>query len=189
MGLEGILLYSVRAIRFALAVELCWLLGYAVAARGWSQACRRQQKRWFWPRSIFVGYMAALLQITVVRSGIDWQNIWQLHDAGTVQLIPLYYTWQQLDVGWWNFIYPVCGNILWFVPFGFLLPCLGSGLKRWQAVLVCGLLLSFGIECLQWIFGSGVSDIDDIIFNGMGALLGYWIGAACRKNSKNFFVL
>lgn len=100
MGLEGILLYSVRAIRFALAAELCWLLGYAAAARGWSQACRQQQKRWFWPRSIFVGYMAALLQITVVRSGIDWQNIRQLHDAGTVQLIPLYYTWQQLDVGW-----------------------------------------------------------------------------------------
>lgn len=63
----------------------------------------------------------------------------------------------------------------------FCCPVWATVSSAWQTVLVCGLLLSLGIECLQWIFGSGVSDIDDIIFNGMGALLGYWIGVVCRK--------
>ena len=49
---------------------------------------------------------------------------------------------------------------------------------RWGTlpkVALTGAGLSLGIEVMQWVLGSGISDIDDVIFNVAGAVLGYWL--------------
>lgn len=40
-----------------------------------------------------------------------------------------------------------------------------------------GLLFSFAIELLQYVFGTGISELDDLILNSLGA----WIGAVPGK--------
>ncbi|MBQ1410546.1 MAG: VanZ family protein [Oscillospiraceae bacterium] len=42
---------------------------------------------------------------------------------------------------------------------------------------VWGFLLSLGIETLQFVLGSGISELDDLILNTIGAVMGY--GLAC----------
>lgn len=183
MDLQGIVVYSVRALRFALAVELVWLLLLYWRRRNQNGEQLTQQRQYDGKRCILVFYLAALLQITVIRGGLHVQTILAMpHNSSTVQLVPLFYTIQQAKAGWWAVVYPVCGNLLWFLPLGYLLPQLSARRwQKWQHSLWCGLLLSCTIEVLQWLLGSGISDIDDVLFNGLGALLGYGIFVARKK--------
>lgn len=186
MGLEGILLYSARALRFAIGIELVWLLLYYWRWRNWSQAQRQEQQCYFGLRCAFIFYLAALVQITVIRGGIGFNDLLTApHDGSTIQLVPLVYTLQQAKAGWWAIIYPVCGNLLWFAPLGYLLPQIAAKhWSSWQHSALCGLLLSCSIEMLQWLFGSGVSDIDDVLFNVLGALLGYTVFTILKKQKQ-----
>ena len=63
-------------------------------------------------------------------------------------------------------------NILLFVPLGFLLPAIWEEYDSLKKVLLIGLGLSFMIEILQ-IFTFRLTDIDDLITNTAGAILGY----------------
>lgn len=175
MSFDGIILYSMRACRFAIFIECLWFGFSFWRCRHWSGEQKQERRTVFIWRCLLVFYLAALIQITIIRGGIGVSSFLAApHDSSTIQLVPLIYTMQQTAAGWWAVIYPVCGNIIWFLPLGFLLPqanlCLG---QRWYSILCCGFLLSFSIELLQWIFGSGVSDIDDIIFNSIGVLIGF----------------
>lgn len=65
------------------------------------------------------------------------------------------------------------GNIGMFLPVG-LLPALLWRKPRWWKALLTGFLTSFFIEFIQFFIGRN-SDIDDVLLNTMGALLGYWL--------------
>ncbi|MDF2544068.1 MAG: teicoplanin resistance protein VanZ [Herbinix sp.] len=65
----------------------------------------------------------------------------------------------------------VVGNIVIFIPLGIYL----SLFKKDRRVLINLLficLVSIFIEIIQWVLGIGVSDIDDIILNGLSGFLG-----------------
>ncbi|MCG2618145.1 VanZ family protein [Terrimonas sp. NA20] len=65
------------------------------------------------------------------------------------------------------------GNILGFVPLGFLLPLVFF--RRGRLVLTVGtiFLISFLFESVQRYTGLGVFDVDDLLLNTVGGLLGY----------------
>ncbi len=63
-------------------------------------------------------------------------------------------------------------NILLFIPLGIFS---SLAIKRMRNILLCslaGLGFSFCIESLQYITGRGVFQVDDILTNGLGMLLG-----------------
>ena len=64
-------------------------------------------------------------------------------------------------------------NILLFVPFGYLLPLLRKRADRWRKVVLCGFVLSLGIELIQLVTHLGMFDLDDLMNNTLGALLGW----------------
>jgi len=72
------------------------------------------------------------------------------------------------------------GNVLAFVPFGFILPIIGKRLRSMWKVTVLGFLLSLSVELLQLIFKVGCCDVDDLLLNTLGALLGYILFAICN---------
>lgn len=61
-------------------------------------------------------------------------------------------------------------NILVFIPFGFIFPG-----KRWKWLLLTAVLLSAGIEAVQYTFNLGWCEIDDVISNALGAAIGFGI--------------
>lgn len=63
-------------------------------------------------------------------------------------------------------------NVLMFVPIGLLLGVGIKGLKWWNALLV-GACLSILIEVLQFVFKKGFSEVDDVMHNTLGCLIGY----------------
>ena len=66
-------------------------------------------------------------------------------------------------------------NVLLFVPLGILLPLLWDRFKNPFRTTLFGLLLSVGIEVLQ-LFTYRATDINDLITNTLGTLIGWIIG-------------
>ena len=65
-------------------------------------------------------------------------------------------------------------NAVMFAPFGFLLPVLWRGCRKWSVTTLAGFLLSLTIEILQ-MFCFRATDVDDLLMNTLGALLGYFL--------------
>lgn len=66
-------------------------------------------------------------------------------------------------------------NIILFMPFGFLLPAVWREYRSLRKIALAGFLLSLFIELLQ-IFTFRLTDVDDLITNTGGTMLGYDIG-------------
>ena len=74
-------------------------------------------------------------------------------------------------------------NILLFVPFGLTLPfCLKRYPVRTTVLAAVG--FSMMIELIQLAFGLGLCEIDDVIFNTLGAAFGT-LAFACLRGRKN----
>jgi glycopeptide antibiotics resistance protein len=67
----------------------------------------------------------------------------------------------------------IAGNIVGFIPLGILFPLLFVGLRRlWRTALMV-FLVSLGFEVTQLVTGIGIFDIDDLILNVTGGIIGY----------------
>ena len=80
---------------------------------------------------------------------------------------------QQLGIE--SFIVNIFGNILAFAPFGFLLPIITPENRKWIKLALITFLFSLTIELLQLVFKVGIFDVDDLLMNTLGGLLGYFI--------------
>jgi glycopeptide antibiotics resistance protein len=65
------------------------------------------------------------------------------------------------------------GNIVGFIPLGFLLPLLFPLCRRWWRTFAAIFLISLGFETVQLLTGLGIFDVDDLILNVMGGLIGF----------------
>ncbi len=125
---------------------------------------------------VFVFYVFLLFALTVFR---DSYFIWQLkfyfhRPLSQINIIPLVETFK-LSKGQSlvDFFYNLYGNIVWFVPMGVFIPALTKRHLNFLQVVLIGALISTSIETLQFILNTGVTDIDDVIFNTLGAAVGY----------------
>lgn len=73
-----------------------------------------------------------------------------------------------------NFI----GNILLFIPWGFLLPLYFKGLKNFKKFILTTLIAVLLIESIQLFTMLGSFDIEDILLNTVGACVGFGF---CKK--------
>lgn len=84
-----------------------------------------------------------------------------------------------LKTGDWKYWYFIVGNILLFVPLGFLFCNLFRGKWRWKwSVFLC-LIFSCSIEAMQYFTGTGLCELDDVFHNTLGGGIGVllnWIG-------------
>lgn len=90
---------------------------------------------------------------------------------------PEYFKLSTITVNWIPFINffldpsQYLANIILFLPFGFLFPLLASK-NNLRSILLWGMAFSFSIELLQ-AFCLRTPDINDLLMNTLGAVLGY----------------
>lgn len=65
------------------------------------------------------------------------------------------------------------GNIIAFIPFGTFLPMINRKKTGFINTVILSFLFSSLIEIIQLYFKLGVFDVDDIILNTLGGLIGY----------------
>ena len=122
-----------------------------------------------WWISIVI-YLLIIFRITVFRSGFSLDNLF----GGTLNLSLFSEYMRFAQNGSWRvFLYYFLGNIICFIPFGALL-C-RSRKTGAAGVFVASVFLSIIIEVLQFVFGTGVAEVDDIILNTFGSMTGYYL--------------
>ena len=78
--------------------------------------------------------------------------------------------------GSWNLFWlNVMGNVCVFVPFGTFLPILSKKCRKLVTVLWLSLELSFVVEIIQLVTKVGIFDVDDLLLNTIGGVLGYFV--------------
>lgn len=63
-------------------------------------------------------------------------------------------------------------NILLFIPFGMLFPIVFKKYLRWFTVPI-GFMISVGIEYIQYVTARGFCQLDDVVTNTAGTIIGF----------------
>lgn len=75
-------------------------------------------------------------------------------------------------------------NVGMLIPLGLLLPMSIKNANHIRTVSVTVLCVTVGIEVIQYFMGRS-ADIDDVIMNFLGGLLGYLLFGILEKSFKN----
>lgn len=96
------------------------------------------------------------------------------------------------QIGDLYFLINVVGNVVAFMPFGFLVPVLyreqrrgivyqGHFFRSFVFVTFLGFLMSLAVETVQLITKVGCFDVDDLLLNTIGVMLGHIIYFISKK--------
>lgn len=75
------------------------------------------------------------------------------------------------------------GNIALLVPVGFLAPLVYRSMT-WKKSLALAVVAGLAIEVTQVVLRVGIFDIDDVILNGLGVMIGYFVFVFFTKSAR-----
>ncbi|WP_324292097.1 VanZ family protein [Chryseobacterium sp. C-71] len=96
------------------------------------------------------------------------------YDENVIRIEPLFSTLSYIEntIRWWDIIRVVLGNVVMFIPFGFLgwvFPQI-KDLKNTLITFVSAIVI---VEALQYFSRLGIFEVDDVILNTFGVYLGW----------------
>ena len=127
-------------------------------------------------------YLLAVIYLLCLFHVVTFQDI----NYGTSNFIPFKEIFRY-DIGSHKFFRNVMGNIMLFIPFGFLSSYLLKN-RKLGVVTILTIIASLTIEVVQYYIGR-VFDIDDIILNLVGGIVGFliYVGLDAIKNKIKLF--
>lgn len=141
---------------------------------------------------LFVLFIVGLLSQTIIPKfefGMNGFGIVKggIHQTNLIPFKVLFETYNEVFInGYINyFLINFLGNIIMFMPIGFFLPLLWDLSNK--KVIVIGFCFSLFIECCQLFLTRG-TDIDDLILNTIGTILGLLLYRIIYKKFKNFVI-
>lgn len=148
-----------------------------------------------WYRLFFALYILFVIKVIIFKYPIEqlksiaatWQKDVILEGLGTANFEPFKTIKMYIKYSYkLNSVENLAGNVLVFVPFGFLLPRIAKPCERYSVVLLNAFVFVLGIEVFQLFSAFGAFDVDDILLNCVGASIGYFLyRAACKWKNKN----
>ena len=100
--------------------------------------------------------------------------------ADMISLIPFYFLFDRYD-GW---LTNIIGNIAMFIPVGIVWPICFRKLDSIKKTVFAGMVFTLSIELTQLLCPERHTDIDDLILNSSGVVIGACILFAVRKCRK-----
>ena len=76
------------------------------------------------------------------------------------------------------------GNVLIFFPFGFFMP-MASKYRSFLSTAFYSLVFSLIVEISQLLLKVGCFDVDDLLLNTVGGMLGYIVFGVCNTVRRN----
>lgn len=81
----------------------------------------------------------------------------------------------------------LAGNIIGFLPFGAILPVLNRKMRSFWKILLLSFEFSAVVEVTQLIWKVGCFDVDDIILNTVGGMIGYGVFLICNRLRRRIY--
>lgn len=125
--------------------------------------------------NLFFIYFLILVNLTLFKYGdlmIDFDNRFYINYIPLVETIKMFNN-NFTDIH--TALYNVIGNILLFIPLGFGIPLFFNKKNKLFKIILYGFTASLFIESIQIFTPNNFTDIDDIIFNTFGSVLGFLI--------------
>lgn len=137
--------------------------------------------------SVFCLGVVLFIAFKGVRTGLRWSSVLLLIEyifllfCSTVIFRPTGETRQYDFHPFWSYNRPDLlpeniMNVVVFIPVGVLLGFMFQGSRfkmTWWKALLIGCSISITIEALQFFFMKGFSELDDVMHNTLGCILGY----------------
>ena len=126
--------------------------------------------------AVFIIYGVVVLGVTMLSRGNYY---------GNNKIYPLFYSYKDAwndfsQTEWRNIIL----NIFMFVPLGILIPVLSKKTEKFWIVYLLGAGITCCIECFQLVTRRGVFELDDLLGNTVGTMIGYGIYRLVRYSVK-----
>ncbi|MDK2984514.1 MAG: hypothetical protein PWQ96_156 [Clostridia bacterium] len=121
--------------------------------------------------NLFFLYLVGLVGVTIfpIPVGIPYYG-----DYIHVNFIPFKSILGSFTHSWYMVpLRNIGGNLVLLAPFGFLLPLLRKDINTLGKVVARGFLLSLSMELLQLIIPGRAFDVDDLILNTFGLMVGF----------------
>lgn len=134
-------------------------------------ASSKKHRVLFWV--LFIGYLITLMYFMFFSDGFGRTS----HEGYAYNLILFkeikrFYNYREL-LGMQAFLLNTLGNVVCFVPFGFILPLISRRGGQWYNTFLVSFLFSLFIEITQLVFMVGSFDVDDMFLNTLGGITGY----------------
>jgi glycopeptide antibiotics resistance protein len=140
---------------------------------------------------VLLAYSAALVRLLVFKNVLIQIGTLRFRfdqEVGQANFLPFKTISSYLfgDHGRLITVVNLIGNIALFAPIGFLVPLVYRKMT-WQWSVALGLAAGLAIEGMEIGFHTGVFDIDDVMLNAIGVMLGYlaFSISAKRKRSRS----
>ncbi len=132
---------------------------------------------------LFILYLFVLIDLLFLRREVDMEvGINTTPFYSFKMFIPL------LNSGYQPYRYlaiaNLFGNILIFIPMGIFLPLIFRKNNNFLFVLINTFLISLSIEVIQYYTKLGTADVDDIILNVLGSVIGFVIYKIWKMRKK-----
>lgn len=138
-------------------------------------------------------YLLILLYFLLFAEGFGRTSVRQEYQYNLTLFQEIRRYWVNWEkIGWKLAFVNLFGNVIVFIPLGFLAPCILVQRPRCWKIVLGSFLLSLTIELTQLICKIGCCDIDDVFLNTVGGLVGYmiykitvWIISCIQKGRHN----
>lgn len=159
--------YLLLGIVAVLFVALLFFVGYFLIYK----KVLKGQKQIKWKRllwwSVLLCYIVVVLGATLLSRANGY-----IYEFG--KILPLFYSYKEAwiiwsDTAWRNIILNFC----MFVPLGIWLPIGLKNFQKFWLTYITGFVFSFIIELIQLLLGRGLFELDDLMGNTVGTMIGY----------------
>ena len=172
---------EISYLQMVLAISVIWVI-----VRG---ICTAKARRFDWRRELRLLLVYICIVVVVRFTFCPFGKV-----DGKIQ--PLLFDSEKIFPLWVNFKpfvylfdYPsmeeallnLIGNTAMFVPLGIVWPAVFENLNTHWKVIAAGVGMSLTIEILQLPFFGRATDVDDLILNSAGFLMGYGIYLLVKK--------
>ena len=143
-----------------------------------------KSRKTFIIKCIFFLYILVLIKVIVFKYPVDhlrtivqeWSPdvFWQ----GLSHANFTFFKTIRMYIDYWgriNSFENLVGNVVIFVPYGMLFPLAFEKKKGFFSFVLAALIFILGVELVQMWTNFGAFDVDDILLNLLGALLGYFV--------------
>ncbi len=160
-----------------LVVGLCYLPIYFIIQK--RQIPILKQLSWLALAGIIFIILFATILLNVIAGGLTFNPPYH-----RLNLVPFNWLFDTWEMGFRAMITQVISNVIMFVPLGFLLPIVFKTFRSLLKTTRSAFCFSFLIEVFQYFIGRSC-DIDDLILNTLGAVIGYGIFLLFSKWFRN----
>lgn len=131
---------------------------------------RNQKLGWV----LFIGYLVLLVYFlffaeSMGRTQIQNQYSYNLELFKEIRRFWLY----RRQLGVQAVVLNLFGNVAAFIPCGFFLPIISRRSRRWYNTVLLSFLFSLTVEIIQLAGKVGSFDVDDLLLNTLGGMLGF----------------